>query len=170
MSFTAEVPRLISKVILSTLSVVTENDVFFNPGVCMLLWLWREASGGIQILSHNWLKRICWVLRWCRNILLCSQEEPSQNWCYSVDVRPTLSWFEVISQLWCVKNYRFILIVLIVLNIAFSALTLLVGRRKGIRPVKNWPVGCWHGYLFGARCRLAYGPADAITTHCLFLQ
>ena len=26
-------------------------------------------------------------------------------------------------------------------------------------------VGCWHSYLSGARCRLAYGPADA--THCL---
>ena len=31
-------------------------------------------------------------------------------------------------------------------------------------------VGCWHGYLSGARCRLAYGPADAIDTHCLLLQ
>jgi len=28
-------------------------------------------------------------------------------------------------------------------------------------------VGCWHGYLSGARCRLAYGPADATATHCL---
>jgi len=27
-------------------------------------------------------------------------------------------------------------------------------------------VGCWHGYLSGARCRLAYGPADAIANHC----
>jgi len=27
--------------------------------------------------------------------------------------------------------------------------------RKGIHPVKNWAVGCWHGYLSGARCRLA---------------
>jgi len=26
-------------------------------------------------------------------------------------------------------------------------------------------VGYWHGYLSGARCRLAYGPADAIATH-----
>jgi len=26
------------------------------------------------------------------------------------------------------------------------------GDRKGIRPVKNWVVGCWHGYLSGARC------------------
>ena len=39
-----------------------------------------------------------------------------------------------------------------------------LGGRKGIQPVKNWVVGCWHGYLFGARCRLAYGPADATAT------
>ena len=25
-------------------------------------------------------------------------------------------------------------------------------------------VGCWHGYLSGAMCRLAYGLADAIAT------
>ena len=30
-------------------------------------------------------------------------------------------------------------------------------KRKGIRLVKNWVVGCWHGYLSCARCRLAYG-------------
>ena len=45
-----------------------------------------------------------------------------------------------------------------------------LGGRKGIWPVKNWAVGCWHGYLPGARCRLAYGPADATATHCLLLQ
>ena len=45
-----------------------------------------------------------------------------------------------------------------------------LGGRKGIRPVKNWLVGCWHGYLSGARCRLAYGPADATATHYLLLQ
>ena len=28
----------------------------------------------------------------------------------------------------------------------------------------------WRGYLSAARCRLAYGPADAIATHCLLLQ
>ena len=31
-------------------------------------------------------------------------------------------------------------------------------------------VGCWCGYLSGARCRLAYGPTDATATHCLLLQ
>jgi len=41
-----------------------------------------------------------------------------------------------------------------------------LGGRKGIRTV----VGCWHGYLSGARCRLACGPSDAAATHCLLLQ
>jgi len=43
-----------------------------------------------------------------------------------------------------------------------------LGGRKGIRPVKNRVVGYWHGYLSGARCRLAYGPADAtpLTVSC----
>ena len=54
---------------------------------------------------------------------------------------------------------------------AFSALTLLVGRQEGHPACKKLGVvGCWHGYLSGARCRLAYGPADATATHCLLLQ
>jgi len=54
---------------------------------------------------------------------------------------------------------------------AFSALTLLVGRQEG-HPAckKTWVVKCWHGYLSGARCRLAYVPADATAAHCLLLQ
>jgi len=31
-------------------------------------------------------------------------------------------------------------------------------------------VACWRGYLSGARCKLAYCPADATATHCLLLQ
>ena len=56
------------------------------------------------------------------------------------------------------------------INIAFSALTLLVGRQEGHPACKNRLVGCWRGYLSGARCRLAYSPADATATHCLLLQ
>ena len=51
---------------------------------------------------------------------------------------------------------------------AFSALTLLVGRQEGHPACKKWFVGCWHGYLSGARCRLAYSPADATATQRLF--
>ena len=45
-----------------------------------------------------------------------------------------------------------------------------LGGRKGIWPVKKPSGGCRCGYLSGARCRLAYGPADATATHCLLLQ
>ena len=51
--------------------------------------------------------------------------------------------------------------------VAFSALTLLVGRQEGHPACKKQSGGCWRGYLTGARCRLAYGPADATAIHCL---
>ena len=44
-----------------------------------------------------------------------------------------------------------------VARVTFSALTLLAGWQEGHPACKNWSVGCWHGYLSGARCRLAYG-------------
>jgi len=44
-----------------------------------------------------------------------------------------------------------------------------LGGRKGIRPVKSWMVGCWHGYLSGVRCRFAYGSADATASHCFLV-
>ena len=31
-------------------------------------------------------------------------------------------------------------------------------------------VGCWHGYLSGARSRFAFGPADATAAYCVLLQ
>ena len=43
--------------------------------------------------------------------------------------------------------------------IAFSDLTLLVGRQEGHPACKNWVVGCWHGYLSGGSCRLALCPS-----------
>jgi len=60
--------------------------------------------------------------------------------------------------------------VVVMVNLAFSALTLLVGRQEEHPACKNRVVGCWRGFLFGARCRLAYGPADATAAHCLLLQ
>jgi len=53
---------------------------------------------------------------------------------------------------------------------AFSALTLLVGQQEGHPACKKTVVGCSHGYLSRARCRLTYGPADATATDCLLLQ
>jgi len=54
--------------------------------------------------------------------------------------------------------------------VAFSALTLLVERREGHSACKKTVVGWWCTYLSEARCRLAFGPVDAIATHCLLLQ
>ena len=53
---------------------------------------------------------------------------------------------------------------------AFSALTLLVGWQEGHPACKKQSGGCGRGYLSGAMCRFAYGPADATATHCLLLQ
>jgi len=44
---------------------------------------------------------------------------------------------------------------------------LLVWKQEGHSACKNWFMGCWHGYLSWARCRFAYGPADATATHYL---
>jgi len=56
------------------------------------------------------------------------------------------------------------------LFVAFSALKPLVEHQEGHPVCKNRVVGCWRGYLSGARCRLAYGPAGATATHCLLHQ
>jgi len=53
---------------------------------------------------------------------------------------------------------------------AFSALTLLVGRQEGHPACKKLSGGVLAWYLSGARCRLAFGPADATATHYLLLQ
>jgi len=58
--------------------------------------------------------------------------------------------------------------IIVVIIIAFSALTLLFGRQEGHPACKKMSSGV-HGYLSGARCRLAYGPADSTATHCLLL-
>jgi len=58
------------------------------------------------------------------------------------------------------------------LKLAFSALMLLVGRQEGHPACKKLSGGvlAWLGSMSGARCRLAYGPADATATHCFLLQ
>jgi len=50
---------------------------------------------------------------------------------------------------------------------AFSASMLLAGRHEEHPACKKLSGGVLRGYLSGARCRLAYGPADATATHCL---
>jgi len=51
-----------------------------------------------------------------------------------------------------------------------GALTLLVGLQEGHPACKNWVVGCWHGYLSGARPADLHMAHDATATHYLLLQ
>ena len=84
------------------------------------------------------------------------------------------------SDLICLISWPIMLHVFVLLWYIFDILRYIfvpsllwhcwLGCRKGILPVKSWVVGCWHGYLSGARCTLAYGPADATATYCLLLQ
>ena len=50
---------------------------------------------------------------------------------------------------------------------AFSALKVLVGRREEHLACKNWMVGCWCGYLSGARCRMQIVCIWSSWCHCL---
>ena len=72
----------------------------------------------------------------------------------------------------CISRFSVLLFfaVLLVVDVPSVLWCCWLGGRKGIRPVKNRVVGYWHGYLSGARCRHAYGPADATATHSLLLQ
>ena len=73
------------------------------------------------------------------------------------------------QSLW-IDSIKLFFIYLLVLCVPSVLWRCWWGGRKGVRPVKKWVVGCWYGYLSGARCRLAYGPVDATATHCLLLQ
>jgi len=56
------------------------------------------------------------------------------------------------------------------LFVAFSALTLLVGRQEGHPACKKLSGGVLAWLSVWSECRLAYGPADAIATDYLLLQ
>jgi len=58
----------------------------------------------------------------------------------------------------------------IVVNIAFSALMLLVGQQESHPACKKLSGGVLVWLTTWATCRFAYGPVDAIATQCLLLQ
>jgi len=52
-------------------------------------------------------------------------------------------------------------------TLCFDAVGWAAGRASACKKTEWWGAS---DYLSGARCRLAYGPADATATHCLLLQ
>ena len=54
--------------------------------------------------------------------------------------------------------------------LAFSALTLLVGRQEGHPACKKLSGGVLAWLSVWSELQIVYGPADATATHCLLLQ
>ena len=105
---------------------------------------------------------VSWVILsyWIRCPCCWNRDKNRSALCCYQSLHYVFSWIK--HMMWIRKDIQ-------LAYFAFSALMLLVGRQERHPACKNWVVGCWHGYLSGARCRLAYGPADATATHCLLL-
>jgi len=141
-----------------------------------VLWhCWLGGRKDIRPVKTEW---------WGDGMLICLERGADLHMAQLMPLPPTVSCFNKIPI-----GFTFLLpadlgspgkravkrvCVLLLLSVCLLMPSVLwhcwLGDRKGIRPVKNWVVGCWRGYLSGARCRLAYGPTDATATHCLLLQ
>ena len=150
------------------LTLLSTDMKILQTSIDVLTTDWRH-----QQLTDYWS-----CTAFCCDIFLFVAEAVYSGSCdfYTVDVHPdticwsllNLSWYLMVPFIFFI--HQFLHVLLPTIFDPFSALTLLVGRQEGHPACKNWVVGCWHGYLPGARCRLAYGPTDATATHCLLLQ
>ena len=132
---------------------------------CLESWCWYHSTGQMQCTHPTQPKQNACIifnassllavhaLLWLRYMLCCMR-------CVKFYA----------STLWCVRASQSACIKFACIYLPSVLWRCWLGGRKGIWPVKNWVVGCWRSYLSGARCRLAYSPADATGTHCLLLQ
>ena len=75
-------------------------------------------------------------------------------------------WFVCLSTIqWWINNDQ---VPVVICLQCFDAVGWAAGRASGLQKTEWWGTGVV--ILSGARCRLAYGPADATATHCLLLQ
>jgi len=121
---------------------LTRETVWFRQSSNM------NRDEGLYQLNHVWDSLLTDV-RDRKSVLRKAADQRPNRWCEK-SVVVMLSHFTI---LWPPPS---------VLQVVFSALTLLVGCQEEHLACKNWVMRCWCGYLSGARCRLfAYGPADA---------
>jgi len=184
--------------LLETFSVKmmqVNNQIWANLATCNLIYLHRHCTWIVQLYSPGNKEHVlCTLLPGTTKIPL------GRDVIISFSVLKTTQLLNAILLLeWCLKMsvnranrlyccycrpihfmlwlYFYIVHVQCLLIVQLLSLPSVLwhcwlGGRKGIRPVKNWVAGCWHGRLSGSRCRLAYGPADSTATHChcLLLQ
>ena len=114
-----------------------------------------------HFIGYRWSSALLWLVRQVMLIIIPTVRHLAIA---------TLEMIGAFRAVWLASKVSRYLSILCLCLFAFSALTLLVGRQEGHPACKNWAVRCWRGYLSGARCRLAYGPAGSTVTHCLLLQ
>ena len=139
---------------------------FFQCFLPSVLWrCWLGGRKGIQPVKTEW---------WGAGVVICLECGADLHMAQLMPLPPTVSCFSKIQI-----GFTFLVpahpgspgqraVKRVYVFQCFDAVGWAAGRASAIWPVKNRVVGYWHGYLSGARCRLAYGPADATATHCLF--
>ena len=155
---------------------------------CCCLWLWlRKWDFSQQLMVAMY--QVLWLWQWFNFLYCLLHILPLVLWHCWFGFRKSIwtvkiEWWRVhvvISLDWGADSVCLQVIRPVPLSFINPTISCLIevpsvlwrcwlGGRKGIRPVKNRVVGYWHGYLSGARCRLAYGSADATATYCLLLQ
>ena len=125
-----------------------------------MLWAIRNVDSFLRMLYNEHGDRVWMNDRWWK-LVIVAQVHPGHAGLRAV------KWV-VVPQI-CPHNFRRYINLYVCMYVLLPSVLwrCWLGGRKGIRPVKNRVVGCWRSYLSGARCRLAYGPADATATHCL---
>jgi len=116
----------------------TESD---SPLKCSVLHVLTGSHGFICHLTHLSRREISHPAKISRHA----------NFKRTVK-RTDLSAFLMCDCTWCVLNIDEVIAMSFFLFMPSVLWRCWLGGRKGIRPVKNWVVGCWHGYLSGARC------------------
>ena len=147
--------------------------------ICCCSPCWGMAAADHWPCSNWLISPGCWALSSKPSAVACGDKcwdkQTDKQWAPDGCKHPALHTMHCMQ---CQKLFRIFLLPLTyqmqLLSNAVCLPSVLwrhwLGGRKGTRPVKNWVVWCWRGYLSEARCRLAYGPADATATHCLLLQ
>ena len=105
------------------------------------------------------------LARVATEVIVTEKRHHAQNVLQEIDLDQYDGLVNLLQCLWTSSSFCLLTDVFQVTG-AFSALTLLVGRQEGHPACKKLSCGV---SLSGARCRLAYGPADATATHCLLL-
>ena len=82
----------------------------------------------------------------------------------------SFSWYNLFAILMFVTRFYDIYQVKGFCHQCFDAVGWAAGRASEACKKLSDGMLAWLSVLSGARCRLAYGPADATATHCLLLQ